>query len=157
MSAYNSYACLIILYIHVCYFLQDHQTVSISTQWNEGDACKTVSNASCSEHAGIAHLQDKVDKLTSEIEKLSDYEQNKFSLDKIKDDNKTMLFYTGFVNYDVFENVFKYLETKGEKLQYWRGKNKVSHSKQYQSQGVKPGQKRKLSLKEEFFYSIIEA
>lgn len=91
----------------------------------------------------IQHLKEKVKTCTNEIEELNlqlqEYEQNKYSLDKIKDDNKAMLFYTGFSNYGIFESVFGYLQSKAEKLQYWRGKSEVTDSKSYQNQGSKPG------------------
>lgn len=107
----------------------------------------------------IQHLKEKVKTCTNEIEELNlqlqEYEQNKFSLDKIKDDNKAMLFYTGFSNYGIFESVFGYLESKAEKLQYWRGKSEVTDSKSYQNQGSKPGQKRKITLKDEFFIVLV--
>lgn len=118
----------------------------------------TNNTCKCDRTEEIQHLNEKVKTCTIEIEELNlqlqEYEQNKFSMEKIKDD-KAMPFYTGFSNYGIFESVFGYLESKAEKLQYWRGKSKVTDSKSYQNQGSKPGLKRKITLKDEFFIVLV--
>ena len=48
-----------------------------------------------------------------------------FSLDKIKDDNSAILFYTGFPCYEALISFFKYLEPKLGKMQYWKGEHLV--------------------------------
>lgn len=109
----------------------------------------------------IKQLEKKINTLSKEVddlrEQLNEYESKQFSVDKIKDDSKAMLFYTGFMSYSVFECVLKYLETKADRLQYWRGKSEVSDTKPYQTQGLdsKPGQKRKLSIADEFFIVLL--
>ncbi|XP_033726625.1 uncharacterized protein LOC117341433 [Pecten maximus] len=104
-------------------------------------------------------LKEKLEESNLVIEQLSiqlsEFEINQFSYEKIKEDSKAMQFYTGFQNKGIFESVFLYLEKKAEKLQYWRGQSEVSETKLYQSKGSKPGQKRKLSLKEEFFIVLL--
>ena len=108
----------------------------------------------------IEHLNLKLNVASQNIaalqEQLEYFEGKKFSLDKIKDDNDAMSFYTGFQNYGTFISVFEYLESKASRLQYWRGQtDSNSDPKQYQTQGGRPGPKRKLSLKEEFFMVLI--
>ena len=55
-----------------------------------------------------------------------------FSLDKIKDDNSAILFYTGFPCYEALISFFKYLEPKLGKMQYWKGEHLVRESQPYQ-------------------------
>lgn len=55
----------------------------------------------------------------------------------------------------MFDSVFNYLEGKADKLQYWRGRSETTDTKNYQIQGEKPGQKRKLCLKDEFFIVML--
>lgn len=73
----------------------------------------------------IEKLEEKLNSASENIrdlqEQLQEYESKRFSLDKIKDDNDAMSFYTGFQNYGVFNSVFEYLEGKASRLQYWRG------------------------------------
>ena len=55
-----------------------------------------------------------------------------FSLEKIKDDNSAILFYTGFPSYEALISFFKYIEPKLEKMQYWKGERLVKGSQPYQ-------------------------
>lgn len=142
------------------------------TDWNEmeyshessdhgySNMCKSGISAEMeSLNSNIKSLKEKLDTCNVMIEdlnkKLSVFESNQFRYDKIQDDPKAMQFYTGFQNSGVFDSVFTYLEKKAEKLQYWRGQNEVSDTKPYQTKGGKPGQKRKLSLKDEFFVVLL--
>ena len=133
--------------------------------------CGTVSPSSTvlSEdlRSTLKNLQNQVENLESELQEASRYiesleneikyyESNKFTIDKIKDDNAAVMFYTGFQSYEVFESVCKYLEGKAERLQYWRGKCESNDSKIYQCNNLnKPGPKRKMSFREEFFMVLI--
>ena len=62
----------------------------------------------------IEHLNSKLNIASQNIAALQEqveyFEGKKFSLDKIKDDNDAMSFYTGFQNYGTFISVFEYLE-----------------------------------------------
>ena len=44
--------------------------------------------------------------------------ERQFSLDKIKDDNAAILFYTGFPNYETFMTFHYYVEPKLQKMQF---------------------------------------
>ena len=55
-----------------------------------------------------------------------------FSLDKIKDDSATMLFYTGFPNYEALMSFHNYIELKVRKIQYWKGEKLLNESRPYQ-------------------------
>ena len=94
-------------------------------------------------------------KLTDREEKLAEMEKEneiligcQFSLDKIKDDNSAILFYTGFPCYEALMSFFKYLEPKLGKMQYWKGEHLVRESQPYQADenGNKPGPSRKLTF-----------
>ena len=84
-----------------------------------------------------------------------------FSLDKIKDDNSAILFYTGFPCYEALISFFKYLEPKLGKMQYWKGEHLVRESQPYQEDENrnKPGPSRKLTfpkfeaVKRDFLFS----
>lgn len=75
-----------------------------------------------------------------------------FSLDKIKDDNSAILFYTGFPSYKALVSFYNYIEPKLEKMQYWKGERLIKGSQPYQEDEnrKKPGPSRKLSFLDEF-------
>ena len=52
-----------------------------------------------------------------------------FSLDKIKDDSATMLFYTGFPNYEALMSFHNYIELKVRKIQYWKREKLLNESR----------------------------
>jgi hypothetical protein len=79
------------------------------------------------------------------------YKEREFRLEKFKEENSAVQFYTGFPNYNVLQSFFEYLEPKVEKLQYW-GKRNIPDSRLYQEEGKKkPGRKRQLTPINEFF------
>ncbi|XP_031572729.1 uncharacterized protein LOC116306777 [Actinia tenebrosa] len=87
--------------------------------------------------------------------KLNGYDEHKFSLEKYKDDNSAIQFYTGFPNFEALISVFDYLEPKVNKLQYW-GSKKISESRAYQQDGKqKPGPKRNLTAFEGFSMVLV--
>lgn len=80
-----------------------------------------------------------------------------FSLDKIKDDNSAILFYTGFPSYKALMSFYKYIEPKLEKMQYWKGERLIKGSQPYQEDEnrKKPGPSRKLSFLDEFLLVLM--
>lgn len=80
-----------------------------------------------------------------------------FSLDKIKDDNSAILFYTGFPSYKALMSFYKYIEPKLEKMQYWKGERFIKGSQPYQEDEnrKKPGPSRKLSFLDEFLLVLM--
>lgn len=113
-------------------------------------------------------LQRKIALLEIELadcqEKLWEAEKEKavllerqFSLEKIKDDNAAVLFYTGFPSYDALISVYKYIEPKLAKMQYWKGENLLKESQPYQTDDNKrkPGPSRKLSYLDEFLLVLM--
>lgn len=80
-----------------------------------------------------------------------------FSLDKIKDDNSAILFYTGFPSYKALMSFYKYIELKLEKMQYWKGERFIKGSQPYQEDEnrKKPGPSRKLSFLDEFLLVLM--
>ncbi|XP_033730955.1 uncharacterized protein LOC117320435 [Pecten maximus] len=107
----------------------------------------------------IEILQKEIEKLSTQIndmeDQLNEYKGNRFSIEKIKDDPKAMLFYTGFINYSVFESILKYLSPKAEKLRYWRGKGEDIGLNNDARQNEKQRPARKLSIEEEFFMILV--
>ena len=80
-----------------------------------------------------------------------------FSLDKIKDDDSAILFYTGFPSYKALMSFFKYIEPKLEKMQYWKGERLIKGSQpcQEDENRKKPGPSRKLSFLDEFLLVLM--
>ena len=80
-----------------------------------------------------------------------------FSLDKIKDDNSAILFYTGFPSYKALMSFYKYIEPKLEKMQYWKGERFIKGSQPYEEDEnrKKPGPSRKLSFFDEFLLVLM--
>ena len=103
-------------------------------------------------------------KLADHEEKLAEMEKEneillgrQFSLDKIKDDNSAILFYTGFPSYEALISFFKYLEPKLVKMQYWKGEHLVRERQPYQEDENKnkPGPSRKLTFLDEFLLLLM--
>lgn len=112
----------------------------------------------------IQTLQEKLEKqsviinnLKSQLAalniQLQEYEKKKFSLEKFKDDDCAVQFYTGFPNYKALIAVWEHLEPKTPKLQYWR--DSLADSKKYQEKGKKPGPKRRNTALQEFFMILV--
>ena len=103
----------------------------------------------------INRLKSKVNELKEYIEKL---QAPQFSLEKIKDDDFAVRFYTGFPNFSSLFAVFEYFKPKFEHVHYWQGP-KSGNKKDlfYQSHTIreKPGPKRKLPLINEFFLVLV--
>ena len=65
-----------------------------------------------------------------------------FSLDKIKDDDSAVLFYTGFPNYAALIGFYNFIEPKLKKMQYWKGEKLFKESQPYQMGTGSPGRRR---------------
>ena len=103
----------------------------------------------------INRLKLKVTELEEYIEKLK---APQFSLEKIKDDDSAVRFYTGFPNFSSLFAVFQYFRPKFEHVHYWQGPksgNKKDLFYQSQLNSTKPGPKRKLALIDEFFLVLV--
>ena len=129
-------------------------------------ACETESPQT--EPDVIFELQRKIESLETQLadcqEKLSEAEKEnavllarQFSLDKIKDDNAAVLFYTGFPSYEALISFYKYIEPKLSKMQYWKGENLLKESQPYQRDDNKrkPGPSRKLTFLDEFLLVLM--
>ena len=100
----------------------------------------------------LEKLKKKVGQLQKEIH---EYKQREFSLEKFKDENSAIQFYTGFPNYKALLAFHNYLKPKVAKLQYW-GQKIVPDSRPYQKEGKKkPGPKRQLSSLTELFIVLV--
>ena len=144
----------------------------------DASADADASFSQCDQHAAemeceppnvILELQRKIALLATRLancqEKLSEAEKEntallrcQFSLDKIKDDNAAVLFYTGFPSYEALISFYKYIEPKLSKMQYWKGENLVKESQPYQDDENKrkPGPSRKLTYLDEFLLGADE-
>ena len=63
--------------------------------------------------------------------------ERQFSLEKIKNDNAAIIFYTGFPNYEALMSLFHYIEPKLSQMQYWKGETIVKESQPYQEDELK--------------------
>ena len=68
----------------------------------------------------VSSYEEKITQLEKENAVLLD---RQFSLDKIKDDNAAIIFYTGFPNYETSVSFYHYVEPKLQKMQYWKAKS----------------------------------
>lgn len=99
----------------------------------------------------INRLLLKVHKLEAQVASLS--EENKtlgkkvFSVEDLKTNSRLITGYTGLQNYDLFKWLFKRLEAKAKTLKYVNGRLGSAHSR--------TGPKRKLSLEDEFFLTLV--
>ena len=78
--------------------------------------------------------------------------ERQFSLNKIKDDDSAILFYTGFPTYKALISFYNFIEPKLGKMQYWKGQHSTKESQSYQEDNhrKKPGPSRKLTFLDEF-------
>ena len=65
------------------------------------------------------------------------------------------MFYTGLPTFAVFLALFKYLEPKAERMQYWRGAGTVEAPSYFETTTNKPGPTRRMPLIEEFFAVLV--
>ena len=131
----------------------------------------TVNAASSSpaqEESDILKLQREMELLQVQLadlkEKLSEVENQRdillagqFSMDKIKDDDAAVLFYTGFPNYGALISFYNFIEPKLAKMQYWKGEKLLKENQSYQMDDnrKKPGPPRKLSYLDEFLLVLM--
>ena len=102
----------------------------------------------------LADLKEKL----IEVEKERDILLSRqFSLDKIKDDDSAVLFYTGFPNYGALISFYNSIEPNLKKMQYWKGEKLLKESQPYQVEDnrKKPGPSRKLSYLDEFLLVLM--
>ena len=100
----------------------------------------------------IKKLKEKISNLEAD---LNNYCSREFTFDKIKEDPAAVKFYTGFPNASSFESVCEYFENKLCNIQYWTGP-KTSEKPDTSYLGAsKPGRKRSLSHKQEFFIVLL--
>ncbi|CAH3133748.1 unnamed protein product, partial [Porites lobata] len=95
----------------------------------------------------LADCEESLREVKSENEILL---SRQFSLEKIKDDNSAILFYTGFPSYEAVISFFKYIEPKLEKMQYWK-----ESPYQEDENRKKPGPSKKLSFLDEFLLVLM--
>jgi len=97
--------------------------------------------------------EEKIAQLEKEKRVLLD---RQFSLDKIKDDDVAILFYTGFPNYNALMSFYDYLKPKLDKIQYWKGEKRLKESQPYQVDDKnKPGPSRKLTYLDEMLLVLM--
>ena len=127
-----------------------------------------ASFAPAPEESEVLKLQWEIELLKVELanfkEKIIEVEKEReillacqFSLDKIKDDDSAIIFYTGFPNYAALISFYNYIEPKLTKMQYWKGEKLLKESQPYQMEDnrKKPGPTRKLSYLDEFLLVLM--
>ena len=144
------------------------ETVSAATEQGSTSCTDNLESAGSPDVDIITELQQKITLLEL---KLGDCEEEltkvknenelllgrQFSLDKIKDDDSAILFYTGFPSYQALINFYKFIEPKLGKMQYWKGEQFVKESQPYQEDEnrKKPGPSRKLTFLDEFLLVLM--
>ena len=75
----------------------------------------------------LIDLETKLERANRHIESL---QQQMFTVDRLRGDDPSIRFYTGFPNWDTFNAVFKYLNpgNKGQNISYWVSKLNVNVS-----------------------------
>jgi len=118
----------------------------------------TASSSPAREESDVLKLQWEIEQLKVELadfkQKLIEVEKEReillarqFSLDKIKDDDSAVLFYTGFPNYAALIGFYNFIESKLKKMQYWKGEKLFKESQPYQMEDIR---KKNLDLQENF-------
>ena len=101
----------------------------------------------------VSSYEEKITQLEKENAVLLD---RQFSLDKIKDDNAAIIFYTGFPNYETLMSFYHYVEPKPQKMQYWKGEKRLKVNQPYHEKDRnKPGPSRKLLYLDEFLLVLM--
>ena len=126
------------------------------------------SSSPAQEESDVLKLQWEMELLQVQLadlkEKLSEAEKERdillerqFLLDKIKDDDSAVLFYTGFPNYGALISFYNFIEPKLTKMQYLKGEKLLKEKQSYQMDDNrnKPGPPRKLSYLDEFLLVLM--
>ena len=102
----------------------------------------------------LADCEEKLKEVQKENEMLL---ERQFSLNKIKDDDSAILFYTGFPTYKALISFYNFIEPKLGKMQYWKGQHSTKESQSYQEDNhrKKPGPSRKLTFLDEFLLVLM--
>ena len=102
-----------------------------------------------------AQLQATCDGLRKENDNLrtAPWQARKFSIERVKDDDKLVSFYTGFSSYLMFLACFNFLKRSAEVMRGWKGS--ATCPGDVDQHGQKPGRKSKLSLEEQFFLVMV--
>ena len=102
-----------------------------------------------------AQLQATCDGLRKENDNLrtAPWQARKFSIERVKDDDKLVSFYTGFSSYLMFLACFNFLKRSAEVMRGWKGS--ATCPDDVDQHGQKPARKSKLSLEEQFFLVMV--
>lgn len=104
----------------------------------------------------VAWQREEIEELKMRVSTLErDLEEQKWGHNLIKDNDAKTMFYTGLPTFAVFLALFKYLEPKAERMQYWRGANTVEVPAYFETTTNKPGPSRRMPLIEEFFAVLV--
>jgi len=110
-------------------------------------------------HKELLKKQQEIDELKAKVgqlqQKVHEWKQRRFCIEKFEKDDQAVQFYTGFANYSALIAYYDYLKPKIPKLQYWRGSTTTTTPAYQTTQVCKPGPKRKLSSLQEFFMVFV--
>ena len=118
------------------------ETVSAATERGSTSCADNLESAGSPDVDIITELQQnnllelKLGDCEEELNKVKNENElllgRQFSLDKIKDDDSAILFYTGFPSYQALISFYKFIEPKLGKMQYWKGQQFMKDSQPYQ-------------------------
>ena len=113
----------------------------------------------CKHHESLALSVTSLTQQVHDLEQqLAQLKSTLFTIEKSKNDNAAVKFYTGFPNFGSLNAVFEYFEPKLERMQYWRGPKSTRNpdpSYQQTRTSSKPGPSRSLSHLEEFILVLM--
>ena len=102
----------------------------------------------------MAEIQSLDNKVTELESKLTDKKKFLFSIEKLKEDNSSVKFYTGYPNFSSLLACFEYFEPKLNQMHYWHG-NSSGNSQKFDRGKSKRGHKRSLTHLEEFILVLM--
>ncbi|XP_069122148.1 uncharacterized protein [Argopecten irradians] len=103
----------------------------------------------------LPEIEEKIKELTEIKTRYEAMKIQLLNIEEMKDSPKDVQFWTGFPNYSTFLAVYAFLEPRARTLKYWKGQSTIASENFSKSYINKPGPDRKLSLKEEFFLTMI--
>ncbi|XP_057302699.1 uncharacterized protein LOC130636867 [Hydractinia symbiolongicarpus] len=107
--------------------------------------------------ATIANIKVEITKkensLLAEINSLqTEFDENKFTVDRFKHNTAHFKFYTGFESYEMFKLVLEYLQPAADSLIYWGSNTNIENTKTYNG---KRRRSRATTAETEFFMILI--
>lgn len=99
-------------------------------------------------------LEDRIKHLENDIEKLT--VQKKFGIHSINHSDYLVKVHTGLPSYALFSWIFNEVKDVAVNMKYYKGEQSLDTKSYQESNGKKPGPKRKLSMEDELLMTIMK-